>query len=103
MGIKQFKYNDNKDSDKIHLDKYYTSDELAQRCIDITRRVLKGKKISQVVDPSAGKGAFSKKINNCIAYDLEPEDETIIKQDFLELVSEYQVRLNRRALSSILR
>jgi len=90
MSITQFKYNDNKDSDKLHLDKYYTSDELAQRCIDIARRVLKSKNITQVVDPSAGKGAFSKKINNCVAYDLEPEDDSIIKQDFLALDSEYR-------------
>ena len=38
-----------------------------------------------IIEPSAGNGSFSKQINNCIAYDLVPEDESIIQQDFFEL------------------
>lgn len=90
MNKTQFKYNDKKNSDKLHLDKYYTSDNLAQKCIDIARKVLKGKSITEVIDPSAGAGAFSKKINNCIAYDIEPEDDSVIKQDFLKLDLSYK-------------
>lgn len=36
-----------------------------------------------VVEPSAGDGAFSNKIKNCIAIDIEPKSENIIKADFL--------------------
>lgn len=90
MNITQFKYTDNKDSNKLHLDKYYTSDELAQYCIDVARRILKGKEITEVIDPSAGSGAFSKKIKNCIGYDIEPEHESVIKQDFMTLDLDYK-------------
>jgi hypothetical protein len=36
------------------------------------------------IEPSAGNGSFSKNIG-CIAYDLVPEDTSIIQQDFLLL------------------
>lgn len=89
--MEQFTYLETKtNSDKLHLDKYYSSNDLSQRCIDIARRVLKGKKISEVIDPSAGNGSFSSKIKNCIAYDIEPEGDGIIKQDFLTLNLPYR-------------
>lgn len=86
----QFKRDSNQNSNKLNLDKYYTSEEVAQHCVDITRKVLKGTKITEVIEPSAGNGVFSKKINNCIAYDIEPEDNSIIKQDFLQLDIPYK-------------
>lgn len=70
---------------KINLDKYYTSKELAKYCIDKTLEVIGENNISEIIEPSAGNGAFSLQIPNCIAYDLEPEHESIIKQDFLKL------------------
>ena len=88
--IKQYKYIENKNSDKLHQDKYYTSDEVAQYCINVGRKILKGEKITEVIDPSAGTGVFSKKIKNCVAYDIEPEDKSIIRQDFLELDIPYK-------------
>lgn len=91
MNIKtQFKRDKNQNSNKIHLDKYYTSDKTAEYCIDIVRRVFKDEKITEVIEPSAGSGAFSEKINNCIAYDIEPENNSIIKQDFLKLDIPYK-------------
>lgn len=88
--MKQFKRDQTQNSNKLHLDKYYTSDEVAQYCIDVARKVLKGKAITEVVEPSAGNGVFSKKIKNCIAYDIEPEDESVIQQDFLKLDIPYK-------------
>lgn len=88
--MKQFKRDKNQKSNKLHLDKYYTSDELAQYCIDKTREILKHEKISEVIEPSAGNGVFSKKIKNCIAYDLEPEDKSVLQQDFLKLNIKYK-------------
>lgn len=38
---------------------------------------------STIVEPSAGSGSFSKQIPGSIAIDLQPEDESIIKADFL--------------------
>ena len=88
--MKQFKLDERQNSNKLHLDKYYTSDETAQYCVDVARKVLKGEKITEVIEPSAGNGVFSKKIKNCIAYDLEPEDVSVTKQDFFELNIEYK-------------
>ena len=90
--MKQFKRDSTQNSNKLHLDKYYTSDEIAQYCIDTARKVLKGKIISEVIEPSAGNGVFSKKIKNCIAYDIEPEDNSVIQQDFLKLNIPYKER-----------
>jgi len=89
-GVKQFKRDERQNSNKLHLDKYYTSDETAQHCIDAARKVLKGERITEVIEPSAGNGVFSKKIKNCLAYDLEPEDVSVTKQDFFELDIEYK-------------
>lgn len=88
--MNQFKRDKKLNSNKLHLDKYYTSDETAQYCIDVARKVLRDEKITEVIEPSAGNGVFSKKISNCIAYDIEPEDDSVTKQDFLELNSSYK-------------
>jgi hypothetical protein len=73
---------------KLNLDKYYTSKELAKHCIDVVNGL--GLEITETIEPSAGNGSFSLQIPNCIAYDLEPEHESIIKQDFLELNLPYK-------------
>ena len=73
---------------KINLDKYYTSKELAKHCIDVVNGL--GLNISETIEPSAGDGSFSLQIPNCIAYDLEPEHESIIQQDFLKLELPYK-------------
>jgi len=73
---------------KIELDKYYTPKELAKYCIDKTYQVI-GENISEVIEPSAGNGSFSLQIPSCYAYDIAPEHESIVKQDFLNLDISY--------------
>jgi predicted RNA methylase len=75
---------------KIESDKYYTPVELAKYCIDKTYEIIGEENISEVIEPSAGNGSFSSQINNCMAYDIEPENEEIIRQDFLELDLKYK-------------
>lgn len=77
---------------KIENDKYYTPQETAQSCIDKTYEIcnLHNIEISQVIEPSAGNGSFLKLIPDCIGYDIEPEDNSIIKADFLKLDIDYQ-------------
>ena len=75
-------------SKNIELDKFYTSKETAKKCIDIFKDTFKN--VTQIIEPSAGNGNFSLQIPNCIAYDLEPEHESIIKQDFLKLDLPYK-------------
>lgn len=62
-------------------DKFYTKSDISKLCIDM----LNLSEFDLIIEPSAGNGSFSKQINNCIAYDLVPEDESIIQQDFFEL------------------
>lgn len=66
---------------KEQNDKFYTNPEISKMCIDMID--VSGFDI--IIEPSAGNGSFSKQISGCIAYDLAPESEEIIKQDFFEL------------------
>ena len=64
---------------KDDLDRFYTKpsvvDDLLQH-IDI-------KDYDVVVEPSAGSGAWSSKIEDCLAIDISPANEDIIQGDFL--------------------
>ena len=62
-------------------DKFYTNPEISKMCIELVN--VSG--FDVVVEPSAGNGSFSKQIDRCVAYDLVPESNEIIMQDFLEL------------------
>lgn len=77
---------------KIELDKYYTPLETAKYCIDKAFEIIGIENITHVVEPSAGAGAFSTQIPDSPyyvmppeAYDIEPEHQDIVKQDFLKL------------------
>lgn len=72
----------------IELDKFYTPKETAKQCIDLFFETFSD--VTEIIEPSAGNGSFSLQIPNCIAYDLEPEHESIIKQDFLKLDLPYK-------------
>ena len=63
---------------------------VAKYCIDKTFEILSEETITQIIEPSAGNGAFSNQITGCIAFDILPENENIIKQDFLELNMGYK-------------
>lgn len=66
---------------KSNLDKFYTKKEIAKKLI----QEIDIKNFDIIIEPSAGNGSFSDEINNCIAYDIEPENENIIKKDFFEV------------------
>jgi len=75
-------------SKNIELDKFYTPNEIAKKCIDLTFKTFDN--ITEVIEPSAGEGAFSLQIPNCIAYDIVPEHESVKEQDFLKLKLPYK-------------
>ena len=75
-------------SKNIELDKFYTPKQVAKDCIDTFWRTCFD--VTEIIEPSAGNGSFSLQIPNCIAYDLEPEHESIIQQDFLKLELPYK-------------
>lgn len=72
---------------KIINDKYYTPEYIVDKCINLVKCHISN--ISEFLEPSAGNGAFSLKLENCKAYDIEPEHPSIIKQDFLTLELPY--------------
>ena len=75
---------------KIENDKYYTPVSLAKECIDKTFKIIGEENISDIIEPSAGDGSFSNQLFFCTAYDIEPEGNNIIQQDFLELQLPYK-------------
>lgn len=85
-----YKINNMTFNSKVNLDKFYTPIELAKYCINKTYEIIGRENITEIIEPSAGCGNFSNQIPNCIAYDIEPEGENIIKQDFLQLELPYK-------------
>ncbi len=76
---------------KIHLDKYYTSPDLAKHIVDKTKEIIGEDNITEYIEPSAGEGVFLDYLDKpYLAYDIEPEDDRIIKQDYLKLELEYK-------------
>lgn len=70
---------------KIALDKYYTEDSLAEYCVNKTFEVL-GTDWDRIIEPSAGAGSFLKYLpEDTLAYDIAPEAEGVIMQDYREV------------------
>jgi len=70
------------------IDKYYTKPHIADKLIQLIKEHIKISKKDLIIEPSAGNGSFIGIKNlgaNYRFYDLEPEHDEIIKQDFLEL------------------
>ena len=65
---------------KHKLDKFYTKPSVVDLCLSL----IDFDDFDVIIEPSAGNGSFSIKIDKCIALDIEPEHNTIIKQDYLK-------------------
>lgn len=65
----------------LGIDKFYTKPEVAKKCIELVPDL---NSYSLIVEPSAGNGSFSSQLD-CLAYDIEPESEDIIQQDWLQI------------------
>ena len=76
---------------KIHNDKYYTPPNLANYIVNKTKEIIGEHNITEYLEPSAGNGVFLNYLpTNTLAYDIEPEDDRIVKQDYLSLDLEYK-------------
>lgn len=76
---------------KIKNDKYYTPPELAKYVVDKTKEIIGEENITEYIEPSAGAGVFLDYLDKpYLAYDIEPEDDRIVKQNYLELDLEYK-------------
>lgn len=71
------------------IDKFYTNIGIVEKCINLIKIHINISTDDIIIEPSAGNGAFIQLIktisNNYKFYDLEPENDEIIQQDFLEL------------------
>lgn len=70
------------------IDKFYTSPIIANKCIEFIKKKINIQKDDICIEPSAGNGSFINGIKslckNYKFYDLEPENDEIIKQDYLD-------------------
>lgn len=70
------------------IDKYYTKDNIVNLCLNYINDNINFND-DLIIEPSAGNGSFISAIksltNNYKFYDLEPENDEIIKQDYLLL------------------
>ena len=72
------------------IDKFYTKHEVVLNCLNYINENLNiDKENDLIIEPSAGNGAFINIIktlsNNFKFYDIEPDDDEIVKQDYLKL------------------
>lgn len=63
------------------MDKYYTPKSVALECISLVQDL---DSYDLIIEPSAGNGAFSSQLN-CISYDIEPENDSIITKDWFTI------------------
>lgn len=76
---------------KLKNDKYYTPSDLAGYVVLKTENILGEDNITEYLEPSAGSGIFLDYINiPFLAYDIEPEDKRIEKNDYLKLNLDYK-------------
>ena len=70
------------------IDKFYTSPSIVNECIKLINEKISIQQHDLCIEPSAGNGSFIEGIKslskNYEFYDLEPENNEIIKQDYLE-------------------
>jgi hypothetical protein len=75
------------------IDKFYTSESTVQICINHFKEYVQTDSNDLIIEPSAGNGAFIQSIkeitSNYMFYDLQPEHNDIIQQDFLMLNPHY--------------
>ena len=80
---------------KLDLDKYYTSEEVVNRCWEILKETIDLNEVTEIIESSGGSGAWLDKIKETgiewKAYDIAPEHDEVIKQDFLELPMDYKI------------
>lgn len=70
----------------IQYDQYYTKAEVAKYCVESVPEI---DSYDNIIEPSAGNGAFLEHLPKYEAYDLFPEHKDIIRQDFLLLDKSY--------------
>lgn len=75
-------------SRKNTKDQFYTKESVSKECVDILLSTLPEIINDFWIEPSAGNGSFIKatdrRVNSLLCMDIEPKNENIQKQDYLE-------------------
>lgn len=70
------------------IDKYYTKESVVELVMSFWSQHITLSRNDLVIEPSAGNGAFIPEIKkyafNYVFYDIEPENDEIVKQDYLQ-------------------
>ena len=70
------------------IDKFYTAPFIVKKCIDLVNKYIDIQENDICIEPSAGNGSFINDIKTLFKkymfYDLQPENNEIIKQNYLE-------------------
>ena len=81
------------------IDKYYTSQNAVNKCIELVKKNIEIKDNDICIEPSAGNGAFINAIKSSFKnyqfYDLEPDNNEIITQDYLKFDSNILIGFNK--------
>lgn len=69
------------------IDKYYTKNSIVELCLNLVSKYIQINHTDLIIEPSAGNGSFITGIksitNNFKFYDIEPDNNEVIKQDYL--------------------
>jgi hypothetical protein len=69
------------------IDKYYTKDIVVELCLNLVKKYIQINQNDLIIEPSAGNGSFITGIKSITSnfrfYDLEPDNNEILKQDYL--------------------
>jgi hypothetical protein len=69
------------------IDKYYTKVIVVELCLNLVKKYIQINQDDLIIEPSAGNGSFITGIKSITSnfrfYDLEPDNNEIIKQDYL--------------------
>ncbi len=88
----------NKGLKRNTIDKFYTKKDVAKQCIDLIKKEIKINKNDLIIEPSAGNGVFINFIKNISknikCYDIDPDNDDIIKKDFLKLEINFNKKIH---------
>ena len=69
------------------IDKFYTKNTIVELCLNFVKEYISIEENDLIIEPSAGNGSFISGIKSLTTnfrfYDIEPENDQIIKQDYL--------------------
>jgi hypothetical protein len=84
------------------LDKFYTHPDVAKKFVETINKLAPLGAFDMVIEPSAGSGNILQYLpDNSIGFDLHPEGDGIIKQDFFKYQSPYDPLFNNISIACV--